>query len=285
MKIIFSALIFVFLSVNSFAQQTDIAKALINPIVVNPAYVGSYNLLKLGYYRSYQSVGSLGGPIQNVFSFDSPILKSKSSLGAYYQNSTIGDLSQNFFNLGYSYKFQINNFNLQLGTGLRLEKHKIDYLSLQFSEETPILVGGEDKLTRLLINTGVFVYNKAFYFSLSYNNILIHSSEDVNGDRTGTFNLASGYHFLKNRLLSFCPSILYSHYDENLDYFAINLTTTIKNTIWFGLTYDTNEDIFMSAGINVWKCYGGFRMHDSIHNLYFSDSKNYTTEIFTGFYF
>jgi len=270
----------------TYSQQTDISRVNPVPVVLNSAYVGSYDQYKLGFYRSEHLIGMEGSPISNVLSFDLPLFNSKSSFGAYYSNFKVGDVTQNFINLGYSYKFKIKDFNLQIGTGLTQKRFKAEYDNYAFVDSKALINGEKEILNRFVINTGLFFYNDKYYLSVSYNDMLLYSSEDELNYKGRNLNIISGYHFFKDKSISICPSFLFRTFQESSNLYGLNLTTTIKNIFWFGLTYDNSEQLNLSLGINIWRCYASFRYRDALNDLYdFNDFGRNLIELSTGFYF
>jgi len=267
----------------SYSQQSDISRVNLVPIAINSAYVGSYDQLKVGYYRSEYLIGSVGSPIHNAINFDLPLLNSNNGLGIYYSNYKVGDINQNFINMGYSYKFIFKGFKLQLGSGLTYKRYKAEYDNYAVVDSKTLTNGEKDILDRFVINTGLFLYKDKYYLSVSYNDMLLYSSEDEMNYKGRNLNIISGYHFFKGRSVSICPSFLFKTFNESSKLYGVNLTSTIKNTFWFGLTYDNYEQFNLSLGINIWQCYASFRYRDALND--FDDFGRNQIEFSTGFYF
>lgn len=267
----------------SYAQLNDFSRVSLVPIAENPAYAGTFYMLGIGYVNQTKWIGDKDDPTEHVLSFDSRIFNDKNAIGGFYGYFTSGDMTMNNFNLSYSHKFKINNLSITSGIGILYNQQEIKNATIFLDD---FYSSSYDSYSRLMLNAGVLIHNQKFYVSLSYNSFLLYESEDAANTRKGIVLLTTGYHFLKDKSISICPSIIYRRYSWGDDVFGLNFTTTFRNRVWLGYTYDSYENFTWDMGINIWKCYGGFRMKDYVDDIIPYDGSNDSYWfLFTGFNF
>lgn len=287
MRLIIVSITFFAFSVFSYGQQPDIEHVIPKPLELSPAYAGSYNQYRIDLMRRSQWVTYDGSPEEFNVSIDIPILILKSGIGLFFNSSKNGPVKTNDLNLAYSYNLKIKEFNFQLGVGINHKRHKLNFSSLIIAEDNdPLLSNEENKADRLALMYGVFIYTDQFYFSLSYNDILLFTNEDELNYNKKNLDLYAGYHLFKGEVVSICPTLILRNIIGDVKSWGGNITATINNIFWAGMTYDDLQQLTIGLGINIWKCHGGLRYSNNFNDIGgFTNWEYGAFELTTGFYF
>ena len=115
-NILLSMIILLLVVVRSSAQQDPIyAQYLNNPMIINPAYVGSNNMFSAGVQYRTQWAGLDANPTTFNFSSHMSVYQNKVGLGVMVIQDQMGDTKNTEFNTAYSYKLQLKTTTLSFG--------------------------------------------------------------------------------------------------------------------------------------------------------------------------
>lgn len=263
MKLITPLLILITIISNTYSQQPDIAHVIPQPLEINPAYTGSYDQYRVDLLKNHQWIGLEDHPETFKLSAEAPLPKINSGIGLISNFYNDGSVKSIDINLGYSYRFKINELNLQLGVGCNYRRYNIDFSEMEFPNTRDLVIDDFDEIMdRFALLGGLFLYNNQFYCSLSYEDFLLYTNTDEFNYNNEMLNFISGYHFFKGKSVSICPSLFIKYYFKYSSSLGINFTSIVKNIVWVGMSYDDSERLTIGAGINIWKVHGGVRYSD-----------------------
>jgi len=176
-KIIFFFYSF-FLSVGLFAQQDAMfSHYMFNLQSVNPAYVGSREVLSVMTVHRSQWLGFKGAPTSQTLSLNMPLFGDQIGYGFSIMNDKIGPIRSFSFNVDMSYHLKVNAAGHKLSFGLKGGGNRFRSDFSVLSLDDPIDDAFDtDIRKRFLANFGVgFYYNApGWYAGLSIPHMLNH---------------------------------------------------------------------------------------------------------------
>jgi len=111
----------------ALAQQDPVyAQYMNNPLVLNPAYAGSNNMLNAGIQYRTQWAGIESNPVTVNASSHLSVIQNKVGIGLSVIQDQIGDTKNTEFNSIYSYKIKFSKANLSFGMQTGLIRYTID---------------------------------------------------------------------------------------------------------------------------------------------------------------
>ena len=118
-KIIFSLYLF-FLSLGVYAQQDAMfSHYMFNLQSINPAYVGSREVLNVLTVHRSQWLGFKGSPMTQTLSLNMPLFNDEVGYGLTIINDKIGPIRSFSFNIDASYHLKVNTAGHKLSFGLK----------------------------------------------------------------------------------------------------------------------------------------------------------------------
>ncbi|CAM3898816.1 type IX secretion system membrane protein PorP/SprF [Flavobacterium cucumis] len=185
-----------------------------NPIVFNPAYAGTREVVSFfGHHRS-QWVGLDGAPVTSSFSMQTPLGYSNLGLGVSFLNEEIGPSVDNTIGIDISYKFDLP-MDSKLSFGIKASGHllNIDYSKLLIDDPTdPQYQNNIDNRFSPNIGAGVYWYTDRFYLGFSIPNFLETSHYDDNStslvEERLHYYFMAGHVFDLNEHIQFKPALL-----------------------------------------------------------------------------
>lgn len=202
-----------------FAQQdSQYTQYMYAANVINPAYVGTRDLLSITSQYRAQWIGLEGAPRTFNLTSNGPLSDDRFrnvSVGATFVSESIGPSVQNLIAGDAGYRIELNRYSTYLSFGLKagIRLLNIDYDELAiFNGTDPTFQENVDNRLSPIIGTGVYVYSENWYGGLSVPNFLSTRFFDEVSISTAkermTFYAMGGYVFYINPLLKFKPAFL-----------------------------------------------------------------------------
>lgn len=219
MKTKFTSLFLVFFTVIAFGQQeAQYTQYMYNTSIINPAYIGSKEVLTIFGLHRAQWVGLEGAPSTNNFSINSPIGKNV-ALGLSVVNGKIGPSDENNFAVDFAYGFNISeNYKLSFGLKGSANILNVDFTKLNiYNPNDPRFQNNIDNKFSANIGAGVYINSDKSYFGVSipylieskhYDGSASNSSSTFIASEKEHFYLIAGHVFDLNQNLKFKPSVL-----------------------------------------------------------------------------
>ncbi|WNM18427.1 PorP/SprF family type IX secretion system membrane protein [Flavobacterium capsici] len=219
MKTKFTGLFLVLFSVIAFGQQeSQYTQYMYNTSIINPAYIGSKDVLTIFGLHRAQWVGLEGAPRTNNFSINSPIGKNV-ALGLIVVNDKIGPADENNFAAQFSYGFNVSeNYKLSFGLQASANILNVDFTKLHiYNPSDPRFQNNIDNRFTANVGAGVYLNSDKTYFGVSVPYLIESKHYDGSAsDNSSTFIASEKEHFYViaghvfdlNQNLKFKPSVL-----------------------------------------------------------------------------
>ena len=191
-----------------------------NPQVINPAYVGSRDVLSVvGLHRS-QWVGVPGAPRTSTFSVNTPIgMSKKVGLGVSVIHDEIGPVNEDYLSADFSYSIPTSaTATLKFGLKATANLFNVNFSDLNRFDTTDTSYSNIDNNINPNVGAGAYYYSDNFYVGLSVPNLLeteqINNAVITGADPISTsqdrmnFYLMGGYVFQVSDAVKFKPATL-----------------------------------------------------------------------------
>lgn len=195
-------------------QDPQYTQYMYNTSVINPAYVGSRDVLSVfGQYRT-QWVGLDGAPKTANISVSTPLGESGLGLGASFTNDRLGAMDENNISIDLSYAIDLNHeYKLAFGLKTTANLLSVDYSKLKIFDSTdPVSQENVNNKFTPNIGAGLYLYSDRSYLGVSIPNFLTTDRYDDNQYTTlrqkAHFYLMGGYVFDLNPSLKLKPAFL-----------------------------------------------------------------------------
>lgn len=247
-------------------QESTITNYWSHMNVINPAYVGSDNMINFRSTVRTQWSGISESPKTQMFSYSSPIMNNV-GVGVSITNDKVFIENSTFAAIDLSYKLRISeNSLLYFGMKAAFDFYSINTSTLQTYSESgyqfdPKLQNVDNVAPN--VGIGFLLKRKDWYLSVSVPRML--SAERASVD--GTFNtvvasskphlyMSSGYDFrLKSPKWLLTPSFLLRSVKDVPVAFDSNLLVTYNDNLSFAFTYGNTKTYAFTFGIDLYDKY------------------------------
>ncbi len=238
--------------ISSYGQQDPMfTQYMNNPILINPAYAGSFGHLNFNGIFRKQWVGLDWQPTTTSLSVASPFLEYKVGVGFTFLHDDIGPLSQTGVYLDYAYHIDYGpQSRLSLGMKVGFNYYQKDLRSL-ITHEYDSWVANAPLSSKFLFNTGVgaYYYNEHFFVGASIPKLFRNtfSNEEITYEIVGREErhlfLTAGSIFDVSAIMKFKPTAMFRM--VNGSPFSIEATGTVilYERLWAGLSYRFGDAI------------------------------------------
>jgi type IX secretion system PorP/SprF family membrane protein len=261
---IFYTLLLAFFGVGAFAQQDPLfTQYMFNNLYMTPAFAGVDGVTRfsaihrsqwLGYESSF---GDGGAPTTQMVSFNTPVYKLRSGVGAYVINDNLGPQNNLEAQAMYAYHLGIKETKLSIGVKVGIYSQSIDWGKYRaIHPDDPLLKTGKDSQVRPDLGFGLFYRAEKYYLGVGFNHLL-RSEFDFGTDETrgaleNHINFTGGYFYevsfdLKVQLSTAVRS------DLNKTQVDLAGIAYIKDTMWGGLAFRQSEAASLLLGYSLLK--------------------------------
>jgi type IX secretion system PorP/SprF family membrane protein len=236
-----------------------------NETFINPAYVGSKEMMMATLVHRQQWVNFPGRPITTSFSLHGPIQDEKMGVGLSVLNEKIGVLNRNLVYASYAYKLKtgdVGHLAFGLMGGIHNQVNKFSNLKTNDDGSVdPQLGQNSPSIITPNFGTGIYFNDSTFFAGLSIPRLIDDRvSFNPNGDVVKTVKMnPSEFHYyltvgkifkldkdLKLKGMAMIKAV--KNAPVQLDLTANFL---IKNMIWAGLSFRTNSSIAAIMGVQI----------------------------------
>ena len=259
MKHIKYIILFLFLPMLSFSQQMPhYSLYMMNDVVINPSLISKKSANQVALMIRDQWTGFEGAPKTQSISYYN-INHTKYGRGISIINDNTGPISMISGTFTGSYLIPIEDRNkLSVGLSANILQYQIDNSAIVLEDDgiidPAINTGVIDKVVGHSGSIGVNYFSDKFNLGASIINVI---NSDLNLSNTGLDNtlvnhyyLHSSYLFSNSTGLDVIPSLMFKKIGASSLQMDINIKTSIKDIIWGGLSYRTNDAIIAMLGIN-----------------------------------
>jgi type IX secretion system PorP/SprF family membrane protein len=252
-KSIFSFLFWI-IGVQAMAQQDALySQYMQNPLTINPAYTGIYNMFSATAISRWQWVGMQGAPQTNILTAHSAIANNKLGVGGIVLNDRFGVSSNTEFHGTVAYKLRLSDNEeevLSFGMQAGVINYNFNYADLrQKDPDDPNFANTRLSATQPNFGAGVFYKNEKWYAGLSVPKLLNSTFDD--GQTAGTdyrrhFFLTGGY-LIDLTSVQVKPSFLLKYVQGAPVSVDANLSVLLKDILWLGASFRyLNSAVFMA---------------------------------------
>lgn len=277
MLIRFLLLLFLLSSTCLWAQQDpQYSYYMYNTMAYNPGYAGSSGKICTNLLVRSQWMGFDGAPTTISANANSPfkLFGAEHGVGISFYNESIGEYSNNSFNLNYAYRFSIRNGKLGIGLSLGALNNKLDgakFLTEGYNDvvhstspDPSVPTGKEEIWLFPTMTAGLFYNSDDVFFGVSATNLLGtsqayegtgSSGENAGGTESGYdtkqhYYLTAGYTFqLNNPSFELQPSVLVKS-DAASSQIDLNTNLIYNKRVWGGVSVRVNQ-ISLLAGLEL----------------------------------
>jgi type IX secretion system PorP/SprF family membrane protein len=284
-------ILFILLSAPLFAQQDPVYNQyMFNPLVVNPAYAGSRDVISTVFLHRSQWVGVDGAPNTQSFSIHSPFAHRKLGLGFNMVRDQFGPYTATTLSGSYAYRLNLSKGKLAFGIRTTAINYTNDWSKVEYRDINEE-VNSEGKTMFWLpsFDFGLRYHTRTFYAGITFLNLnnptlKFNTSSAVN-ERSSLarhFNLTLGNAFEINKDFVFKPSMMLKMSDKQNLLLDVNFSALYKQAFWFGFSLRSTKAVVIILEYNI---SDKFRAGYS-YDFSFSKLMRYNTgshEIFLGF--
>lgn len=181
-----------------------------NPMLINPAFAGSYDRLYLGLaYRSQWS-GMDGAPTTLNFNGHMSLMENKVGVGALVVQDKLGDITNTQYGAAFAYRIKLTNSTFSFGMQTGFTRYATDPNAVRVLNN-PDPAFAQFTETNFNVGAGALLQNEKYTISLSVPRMLA-SSVSQGGQSiqvySQNFYLYGAYNFYLSERVQFRPSVL-----------------------------------------------------------------------------
>ncbi len=253
-KIIIIAVVLL-MAISGYAQQNaPFSQYIFNMMLINPAYVGTKQLISINGTYNTQWTGFKGAPSTQTVSAEGPINQNM-GIGLHFMNDRIGAQYQQGLFGSYAYIIRFNEkWRMSLGLAAGISNFTLDGSKLIIDNpDDPAIPKTKVSTVKFDSKTGLFLYSDRFYFGFSVTDLFadVWKSKELSVPKqVRHYYLTSGYVFDAGKSLKIKPSLLVRedfNAPTNVD---INLFFLIKERFWLGSSVRFGANIFKNPSLD-----------------------------------
>lgn len=243
---------FVFIAYSQ--QSAPFSHYIFNHMLINPAYVGTKQLININATYNTMWTGFKGAPSTQTISAEGGIGKNM-GLGVHFINDKIGaQYMQGLFG-SYSYIIRFNEkWRLSLGLSVGVSNFILDGSKLIIDNpDDPAIPKTKVNSVRFDSKAGLFLYSNRFYFGFSVSDLLadVFKTKDLLVAKPSRhYYITSGYVFDAGKNLKIKPSFLFREDFRAPSNIDINCFFLIKEKFWLGATARFGAKIFKNTSLD-----------------------------------
>ena len=241
-----------------FAQQDPIySQYMQNPLVINPAYAGSYNMACINVSSRRQWLGLQGAPLTNVLSAQTSFYENKLGAGLVLTNDRFGISNNTEIQGNFAYKLRLadnDDHALSFGMQVGMVNYNFNYSDLTTkTEDDPNFIAGRKTSSEPNFGAGVFYKTEKMYVGFSAPKILNSQFADGNvsiGQYRRHYFLTGGYLF---DLISvqIKPSVLVKYVEGAPVSIDLNVSVLLKDKLWLGVSMRNLNSVVLMAQLQL----------------------------------
>jgi type IX secretion system PorP/SprF family membrane protein len=255
MKKIYTLIFVLTIAAASYAQQNSpFSQYIFNQMIINPAYVGTKQLISINGTYSTQWTGFKGAPSTQTISAEGGLNKNM-GLGIHFMNDRIGAQYQQGLFASYSYIIKFNEkWRMSLGIAAGISNFTLDGTKLIIDNpDDPAIPKTKVSTIKFDSKAGLFLYSRRFYFGFSTTELfadVMQSKDLMVAKQSRHYYVTAGYVFDAGKNLKIKPSFLYREDFKAPTNIDINCFFLIKERFWIGASVRFGANIFKNASLD-----------------------------------
>jgi type IX secretion system PorP/SprF family membrane protein len=242
-------------------QDVMFTQYMMNPMVINPAYTGSYDAVNTTFLYKKQWVKIDGAPSSTTFSAHSPIID-KMGAGIQVSTDNIGITNETNVTGTYSYTLPVNfmgpfeSGKLALGLSAGVTLFKNAYSNLNLDDATDIQFSqGDINGTKPQFGFGTYYYTEDLYLGVSVPRLISNtfngSSDSSAYKQSRHFYIAGGYVLDITKDWKFKPNFLIRSVSGAPVSVDLNANFLFIERLWLGVSFRVKESLDFLAQFNI----------------------------------
>jgi type IX secretion system PorP/SprF family membrane protein len=288
-KIFFFLLLALIARIGHAQQDPQFTQYMFNPLVLNPAYAGSREVINTVLLYRNQWVNLDGAPTTVTASINSPLKNKKMGLGFHIISDKIGPTTMNKYVASYAYRIRLGNGKLSFGLRAGLYDYRYDWGKIDYKDKADVFNAQQiTKVVKPGFDFGMYYYNSSLYAGLAISHINFSKASEVKeiSDyqiRTAPHLIGTiGKAFEINSQLTLRPSAVV-RYTPNAPLSAdFNASALLLERIWLGAGVRSNRDLLINVEYNITQLLRIGYSYDVSTQLIRTTNKG-THEFFLGF--
>lgn len=250
-----------------YAQQRPLfSHYMFNNQYNNPGYAGMEGQTDfmflfrdqwIGYSSSFEDAGN---PVTGVLSFNTPIFKISSGIGATFMYERIGVSNNGNFSLNYSYHLPVAKGRLGLGIRPGVYYQSLDFTKLRAVDpDDPTLQGGNETQMKPDLGLGLWYRAENWYLGVAADHMIASefdfgtvdtdSSTGLRNQLVPHYTITGGYTFEVTYEIKVTPSFIYQTSEFEQGVWQLGAVGVYNDRIWGGLTYRQGGDLTFLVGM------------------------------------
>ena len=248
------------LAMRSFGQQDPMfTQYMNNPVLINPAYAGTFGNVNFNGIFREQWTGIEWHPRTTSFSVTSPFLNYKVGVGLTFLYDEIGPLSQTGIYMDYAYHIDFDNdARLSLGLKAGFNYYEKDLRGLS-TYEYDTWVALNPLTTKFLFNTGVgaFYSTEKYFAGFSIPKLIRNSLSEADntyeivGKEERHYFLTGGGIFQLTPIVKLRPALMLRAVNGAPYSADISASVIAYDRFWVGLTYRIGDALGAHARFEI----------------------------------
>ncbi|MDH5608703.1 MAG: PorP/SprF family type IX secretion system membrane protein [Cyclobacteriaceae bacterium] len=225
-----------------YGQGNTSNQYMFNPLPLNPAFTGYFNVLSASSQFRFQTVGVDGAPVTQTIGLHSPLPSRHAAVGMQVWNETIGVARQSGLMGSYAYRIKTGG-GLTLASGIQggVKIDELNYTALRTRQRNDPTFTEYFKTTTPVIGIGILAYTDRAYAGLSLPELMAPPAGNLIARRP--LVLVAGYRVDLNERLSLKPNLLVRMVDNELVEINLNTSLIIQDVLGLGVSYGFNDVI------------------------------------------
>ncbi len=176
-------------------------------------------------------------------------------LGASFTSMSSGNFIFNEFQtmVGPRIKIGDNRF-VTIGIGMGMRAAKLNFEDFVTIDPNDPAIPTEGVSTKFNMNIGIGFKSKHWQFGVSSTNVTQSEFAGLNIQTSRQYYISASYELAMKDFLKISPSVRFIT-DMNMQTTDVNMLLTLKDQLWMGVNYNTNENMAFMAGFDLAKKY------------------------------
>jgi type IX secretion system PorP/SprF family membrane protein len=250
------------ISLSIHAQQDDqLSQTPFNPLAVNPAFAGSKGGFSGVVSARNQWTGFDGAPKTVALSLHTALKNKKMGLGLRLRDEKNVFDQKLEASICYAYRLKLFNGNLGFGISAGITNINYNWFNVEFKDKDDKYAGLQKTHVLLpRVDAGLLYNNKKTYISLSGAHLFGFGSKTTDPAYYNS-NLSPHLYFIYSRAFkvndnfTLNPAVNIKWVKANNPSIDLNMYANIKETLWLGVGYRTNNTLIFLAQIIIDKKY------------------------------
>ncbi len=258
MKRILILFILLMAGMSTYAQQDPLfTQYMFNPVMVNPGYTGSREVISSVLLYRHQWVGFDGAPKTQTFSTHMPLKRQKIAVGLQLMHDEIGPKNTMGYFLTYAYRFRLQRGKLSLGLRAGAYDYRYNWDLIDYRDNTDRY--NNQGTTRDFVpnfDFGAYYYTKKEYAGLAFSHIgnprgFVSRDSSYITKLFMHFTFTAGKAFVINDDVTFRPSVIVRNSGFSKADADLNLSFLFNNTFWLGVAARSNFGAMVLVEYNI----------------------------------